>query len=98
MRAVHDRVVMQLLGELDAAVGLDRTVRGEQQPASIARAIADEGEQRHIAVDRRKRLSEQSAPRGTVAVARLASLTVHVSVGVSPRNFGWLKDTQLVSN
>ena len=81
LRDVHDRVVMQLLGELDAADSLEGMLRGEQQHAPLARAVIDEGEPRQIVIDGADHPFEQGAGRRPVVVTILAIVAANGQSG-----------------
>ena len=63
------RIVMQFLGELDAADGLEGILRGEQEDAPLSRPVIDEGEPRQIVIDRADQPIDEPARRRPVVVA-----------------------------
>ena len=66
LRDVHRRIVMQFLGELNAADGLETVLRREQKHAPFAGAIVDEAQPGEIEVDGRKRPLENVVRRGAI--------------------------------
>ena len=86
---------MQLLGELDAADGRERMLRGEQQHAPLARAVIDEGEPRQVVVERGDGPLEQAARRRPVVVAMRAIVAANGEVGERHWIFGRLEEQRL---